>query len=127
MSKDTTMSTTATERPAMIRHARGKRPHFYDTPGLDEAMAMIMVLANEISVLRDRIDAGERVAKQAGIDLAAGIEAIELDDAALAEREARRQDFLRRLYYLQLKDADEARGKQTAQGYADTIAEIAEI
>lgn len=120
------MDDTRTDRPAMIRHARGKRPHFYATPGLDEAMGMIMVLANEISVLRDRIDAGERVAKAAGMDLAAGIEALELDDAALAEREERRQDFLRRLYYLQLKDAEEARQKQTAEGYADTIAEIAQ-
>ena len=27
------------------RNARGKRPQFYATPGLDEAMSMIMVLA----------------------------------------------------------------------------------
>ncbi|MDR7101142.1 hypothetical protein [Croceicoccus sp. BE223] len=114
------------DRPEMIRTARGKRPQFYDTPGLDEAMGMIMVLASEISTLRDRIDAGERVARAAGIDLAAGIEALELDEAALAEREERRQDFLRRLYYLQIKDAEDARERQTAKGYVDTIAEIAQ-
>lgn len=88
---------TMTERPHVIRHARGKRPEFYETPGLDHVMSMVMVLANEVSVLRDRMDSAERVAKASGIDLAAGIETLELDQAALEEREERRQDFLRRL------------------------------
>lgn len=116
---------TESERPHVIRHARGKRPDFYETPGLDHAMSMIMVLANEMSVLRDRLDSAERVAKAAGIDLAAGIETLALDQAALEEREARRQDFLRRLFYLQLKDADEAAQAQTAEGFNATITEIA--
>lgn len=113
------------ERPHTIRHARGKRPEFYDTPGLDHAMSMIMVLANELSVLRDRLDSAERVAKASGLDLAAGIETLVLDQAALEEREERRQDFLSRLFYLQLKDADEAAQAQTAEGFNQTIAEIA--
>jgi hypothetical protein len=113
------------ERPHVIRHALGKRPDFYDTPGLDQAMAMIMTLANELSVLRDRLDSAERVAKASGLDLAAGIETLELDQAALEEREERRQDFLRRLFYLQLKDADEAAKAHTAEGFNQTIAEIA--
>lgn len=113
------------ERPHVIRHARGKRPQFYDTPGLDQAMSMIMVLANEMSVMRDRLDSAERVAKAAGIDLAAGIESLQLDQAALEEREQTRQDFLRRLFYMQLKEADEAAQAQTAEGFNATIEEIA--
>ncbi len=116
---------TQAKRPHVIRHARGKRPEFYDTPGLDQAMSMIMVLANEMSVLRDRLDSAERVAQASGLDLAAGIETLELDQAALEEREERRQDFLRRLFYLQLKDADEAAQAQTAEGFTAAIEEIA--
>lgn len=116
---------TEANRPHVIRHARGKRPEFYETPGLDHAMSMIMVLAGEIATLRDRLDSAERVAKASGLDLAAGIETLELDQAALEEREERRQDFLRRLYYLQLKDADEAAQAQTSDGFNATIAEIA--
>jgi hypothetical protein len=112
--------------PQAVRHARGKRPEFYETPGLDQAMSMILVLANEFSVLRDRLDSAERVAKAHGIDLAAGIETLELDQAALEEREARRQSFLERLFYLQLKDAAEAAEAETAEGYAATITEIAQ-
>lgn len=117
--------TETAERPHVIRDARGKRPQFYPTEGLDTAMAMIMVLASELSTLRDRVDSGERVAKAHGIDLAAGIEALELDQAALEERETRRQDFLARLFYLARKDAQEARDAETAAGFASTIEDIA--
>jgi hypothetical protein len=113
------------ERPHVVRHARGKRPDFYETPGLDHVMSMIMVLAGEVATMRDRLDSAERVAKASGLDLAAGIEALELDQAALEEREERRQDFLRRLYYLQLKDADEAAKAHTSESFNATIAEIA--
>lgn len=118
--------TMTEERPRVVRHAKGKRPQFYDTPGLDAAMSMIMVLANEMCVLRDRIDSAERVAAASGLDLAAGIEALVLDQEALEEREQRRQDFLQRLFYHQLKDADEARQAQTETAYNQTIADIAQ-
>lgn len=116
----------SSERPHVFRHARGKRPEFYDTPGLDQAMAMIMVLASELSVLRDRLDSAERVAKAHGLDLAAGIEALVFDQQALEAREERRQELMRRLFYVQLKDAEEAAEAQTGEAFAQTIAEIAE-
>ena len=117
--------TQTPERPHVIRDARGKRPQFYDTDGLDSAMSMIMVLASELATLRDRLDSAERVAKASGLDLAAGIETLVLDQAALEEREARRQDFLGRLFYLARKDANEAAQAETAAGFEATIAEIA--
>lgn len=118
--------TMTQDRPHVIRHAKGKRPQFYETPGLDAAMSMIMVLASEMCVLRDRLDSAERVAKASGIDLAGGIETLQLDQDALEEREQRRQDFMQRLFYLQLKDADEAAQAQTEAGYNKTIEDIAE-
>jgi hypothetical protein len=115
------------QRPHVIRDAKGKRPEFYPTPGLDHAMSMIMVLAEELSVLSDRLDSAERVAKAQGIDLAAGIENLELDQEALEAREARRQDFLARLFYLSRKDASEAAAAETEAGYKQAIEEIAEL
>ena len=116
---------TNTERPHDLRNARGKRPQFYDAPGLDTAMSMIMVLASELTTLRDRLDSAERVAKAHGLDLAAGIETLDLDQTALEEREARRQDFLDRLFYLARKDAQEAADAETEAGFKATIAQIA--
>ena len=116
---------TNTERPHVLRNARGKRPQFYDAPGLDTAMSMIMVLASELTTLRDRLDSAERVAKAHGLDLAAGIETLDLDQTALEEREALRQDFLDRLFYLARKDAQEAADAETEAGFKATIAQIA--
>ena len=115
------------ERPHVIRDAKGKRPEFYPIAGLDHVMSMIMVLAEELSVLRDRLDSAERVAKAHGIDLSAGIEKLELDQEALEAREARRQDFLARLFYLARKDASEAAAAETEAGYKQAIEEIAEL
>ncbi len=120
------MSEQATaERPHVVKDAKGKRPAFYEAPGLDQAMSMIMVLANEMAVLRDRLDSAERVMAENGVDLTAGIEALTLDQSALEEREARRQDFLDRLFYLMRKDAAEAARAETAASYRQTIEEIA--
>ncbi len=118
--------TDNTERPHVIKDAKGKRPHFYEAPGLDQAMSMIMVLASEMATLRDRLDSAERVAKAHGIDLAAGIETLDLDQDALEEREARRQGFLDRLFYLARKDASEAGKVETTEGYNATIHDIAQ-
>jgi hypothetical protein len=113
-------------RPHVVKDVKGKRPMFYEAPGMDQAMSMIMVLANEIAVIHDRLDSSERVAKANGLDLAAGIEALELDQDALETREAWRQDFLERLFYLMRKDASEAKQADSDEGYKTTISEIAE-
>jgi hypothetical protein len=108
-----------------IRDAKGKRPMFYDAPGMDQAMSMILVLANELSVVRDRLDTVEKVAATKGVMLDADIEAYQPDQAVLEAREARRQDFLARLYYLARKDAAEQSSDDTAERYAKMLEEIA--
>ena len=107
------------------RNARGKRPQFYATPGLDEAMSMIMVLASELTVVRDRLDTVEKVAAAKGIVLEAELEAFEPDQATLEARELRRQDFLARLFYLARKQAAEVANEDSAERYASALDEIA--
>jgi hypothetical protein len=110
----------------MQRSARGKRPSFYETPALDQMMSMIMVLASEVSVLADQVDGMQRVAAANGLDLKGGMEKLVLDQPALEEREARRQAMLGRLFYLMRKEADEATARETSEGYAKVIDEIAQ-
>ena len=112
-------------RPHVVKDAKGKRPQFYEAPGLDQAMSMIMVLANELAVMHDRLDSAERVMTASGIDLAAGIDALTLDQSALEAREEWRQQFLDRLFYLMRKDAAEAARAETAAGYRQAIEDIA--
>lgn len=109
----------------MRRDARGKRPTFYQDPALDQMMSMIMVLAGEVSVLADQLDATHRVLANHGIDAAQEIAAMTFDDAALEQREARRQAMLERMFYLVRKEAAEASAAETAESYRQTIDEIA--
>lgn len=114
-----------TDSARMRRDARGKRPSFYDTPGLDQMMSMIMVLASEVSVLADELDSMQRVAAANGLDLKNGVATLELDQAALEAREARRQALLDRLFYLMRKEAGELSAQETSETYLRTIDEIA--
>ena len=49
------------EKIKLPRVARGKKPKYLDDGSIDNPMAMIMTLTQEISVLRDRIDTLERM------------------------------------------------------------------
>lgn len=108
-----------------IRDARGKRPQFYDVPGMDQAMSMILVLAGEVSVLADRLDTLARVASAQGVDLAEAVEDYAPPQSVLEARELRRQDFLERLYYCARKDAADVARADTHAHYHETLADIA--
>jgi hypothetical protein len=108
------------------RYSRGKRPQFYSTAGMDDAMSMIIVLAQELSVLRDRVDAIERVSAARGIDLAKEIDALVLDQAALDARELQRQQLFERLYYVVRKQAHELEQAESKQLYDQVISETAQ-
>lgn len=109
----------------MRRDSRGKRPAFYDHPTLDQMMSMIMVLTSEISVLTDHVDSLERVISANGIDVAAGMADLRLDQPALEAREAKRQALLERVFYLMRKEAAEAQAGESQTGYGQVIDEIA--
>jgi hypothetical protein len=111
--------------PKPVRDARGKRPIFYEAPGLDQAMSMILVLAEELAALRDRHDTLEEVLAAHGIEARTATEAHVPDEAALARREAWRQAFLQRLYYLARKDAADAARADSPERYRETIDAIA--
>ncbi|HWU03689.1 MAG TPA: hypothetical protein VN222_13200 [Novosphingobium sp.] len=107
------------------RTVQGKRPDFFETPGVDDALSMILVLAEEMAVLRERLNSAEIVAARRGIDLAQEIEDLNLDEAILSEREGWRQGFYDRLFYLAKQRRSELEHKHSAQSYHQTIADIA--
>lgn len=111
--------------PQMPKDARGKRPDFYDTPGMDQAMSMILVLASELNVMRDRLDTVERIAAHKGLMLEDEIESYEPPETVRQAREARRQDFLDRLYFLARKDVSEQSRSESRDSYFNTLDEIA--
>jgi hypothetical protein len=88
-------------------------------------MSMILVLAQELSVVRDRMDSIELVMGRHGIALSEEIEALQLDQALLDVRETRRQALLERMYYLIQKEASELAEADTAERYRGVIDDLA--
>lgn len=79
------------------RVAKGKKPIYLDERSIDNLMAMIMTLTQEISVLRDRLDTIEKLLVSKKAITLEDIETFEPDDNLLEERRDRRQMLLKRV------------------------------
>ena len=79
------------------RVAKGKKPIYLDERSIDNLMAMIMTLTQEISVLRDRLDTIEKLLVSKKAITLEDIETFEPDDGLIQERKDRRQMLLKRV------------------------------
>jgi len=79
------------------RVAKGKKPIYLDERSIDNLMAMIMTLTQEISVLRDRLDTIEKLLEKKEAISLEDIETFEPDDHLIKERKERRQMLLKRV------------------------------
>jgi len=77
--------------------ARGKRPWFFEDTDTERLMTVVMALAQEVSVMRQRLDTVERVLETKGTLTRADIETFEPDKAEAAERGAWNQEFIARI------------------------------
>ncbi|MCA2998582.1 MAG: hypothetical protein ACKO1K_09160 [Burkholderiales bacterium] len=65
---------------------RGKRPYFFDDPAVERVLAITMAVAQEVAVLRERLDTVERLLEKHGGLTRAEIDAYEPDQASATER-----------------------------------------
>ncbi len=86
-------------KPIQIpRSAKGPGPHFFPgEPAAEQLLSMVLALAAELSVLRERLDTAEQLAAGRGLDLRAEIENYQPTLADRERREAWRVQFLQRL------------------------------
>lgn len=93
-------------RPGQVqlpRVSKGKRPHFFDDPNIDQMMTFILELMTEVSVMRDRLDIVERLLDQHGMVTREAIESFH-DEKVDAERAAWRKDFIARVLRMHATD-----------------------
>ena len=79
------------------RVAKCKKPIYLDERSIDNLMATIMTLTQEISVLRDRLDTIEKLLVDKKSITLEDIETFEPDDDLIKERKDRRQMLLKRV------------------------------
>lgn len=107
---------------------RGKRPRFFAAHGVDELTSAILELTSEVSVLRQRMYALERVAADAGLDLRTRIEAYQPTADEREEMAAScRQLVAGVLRALEGEFADRSRVQQDVDAMADDAAAAAAV
>lgn len=80
-----------------IAKAKGKRPDYLGPESNDNLLAMIMVLAEELAVARERADTLERLLESHGILKRSEIENYVPDEDAGLERQIKNSEFASRL------------------------------
>ena len=77
--------------------AKGKRPAYFDDPANDRTLSIVMAIAGEVSVLRERLDTVERLLDAKGSISRADIEAYAPDRAAAGERGLLTKEYIARI------------------------------
>lgn len=108
----------------MSAKAKGKRPHFTDNPQVDSLVSIVMALAGEVAVMRERQDTVERLLARSGAMDLTEIEAYEPDEGVQEDREQWRAAFLDRVLWIVRASLDEEAAGETPAGYADVVAAI---
>lgn len=112
-------------KPKRLRRAvAGKRPEFHDAKAVDRLITMVLTLAQEISVLRDRVDTLEQLGAEHGWLKPGAVEAYDPPAEVRAAREARREEEVERLFYALRQDLFDLEAGQTRESYWQTVAAI---
>lgn len=74
--------------------ARGERPQYFADPAIDKVLSITLALAGEVAVLRERLDAVERLLEGGQPVTRAALDAYVPDAEARADRDAWREQFL---------------------------------
>lgn len=85
----------AEKRP--LNPIKGRNPHFFDDPNTDRLLTMVMEMASEISVMRDRLDTHERLAAKNGVYSEEDVESFRPSEEEANARAAWRDRFLDRI------------------------------
>jgi hypothetical protein len=91
---------TATDEgpPALPLDAAGDRPTFFKEAGVDQLLSMVLELAAELWVVRERVYRLEAAAGSKGLDLTTLVESLELSRDQAAQLADLRERFTRGLF-----------------------------
>lgn len=105
--------------------ARGKRPYFLENNEAERVLNIVMALAQETAVIRQRLDTVERLLDEKGTLSRADIEAFAPSKAQAAERGAWTQEFISRVLRIVQQENEaiakgaEVSSEQAGRDFAD--------
>ena len=105
---------------SLKRKAKGKRPFYFYDSDIDKLLTMVMALAGELSVTRDRLDTVERIAASKNLFSEEDIETFELDSDALEARAARHQTLFREITIVISSEIEEL-DRESSSDYGQVV------
>jgi polyhydroxyalkanoate synthesis regulator phasin len=78
--------------------ANGKRPYFFDNPDIDRLIAILLAMAGELAVTRERLDTVERLLAKKGSLTRNDIDAFRPDASEAIERGQWHLEYLARIF-----------------------------
>ena len=107
------------------KKSKGKRPYFLDTD-TERLTNIVLVLAQELSVVRERADTLERLLEASGVVTTAQIEAFTPTKQQAEERGAWTQEYLARVFRV-LQQEREAASLVDEASSGDVADELARV
>ncbi|MEO7386057.1 MAG: hypothetical protein ABIX37_03865 [Gammaproteobacteria bacterium] len=111
--------------PTLLRTAKGRRPQYFDDPAVDKLLAIVTTLIGEVSVLRDRLDTIEQIIEQQGLFPRSAIDSFQPNDTEVARRDARRADYLARVFRIIQNEIEELGGDRQMAPLEEVIEQFA--
>ena len=104
------------------RKAKGKRPKYLGEDSLDHLLSMIMVLAEEMAVMRERNDTLERLLEKLSVVTREDIEGFVPSPDVGTERQLKHSEFITRLMRSLRQEVDALSGdNQTTEEIVDFL------
>jgi hypothetical protein len=103
---------------------QGKRPYFFDDPAVERVLAITMAVAQEVSVLRERLDTIERLLEKNGSLKRGDIERYEPDSASATERAEWQRMYIARVLRIVQQELEALRQPERNQDIATTADEL---
>ena len=95
------------DQAALLRTARGKRPQYFADADVDRLMGIVVSLIGEVAVLKDRLDAVERLAGEKDFGPRA-VDAYVPPPEVQATRDQWRSQYLERVFRVLQYEREEA-------------------
>lgn len=94
--------------------AKGKRPEYLGDPSADRVLSILLAVAGEVSVLKQRLDTVERLLEAKGSISRADIEAFTPDRDAAYERAVMTKEYVARIMRGVQQDMEAMQTKERA-------------
>ena len=88
---------TQADPPKALRTAKGKKPQYFSDPAIDKLLSIVISMAGELSVARERLDTVERLLEEKNILTASEIDLYQPSEEVDAVRAQQRAQFIETL------------------------------